>query len=142
MADNYIEFTTSIPLATPAECEWVETVLGDPPEILQPDWCQPEDMMLEFDWAIEVEGDKHLLVLFTTNNHFDTDKVEEFFRLFLTESPTKLTKVGAEFCYRSDATDIGAFGGSAVFCEKDADGHVKTEWLTTGGWLEAKLASS
>jgi hypothetical protein len=142
MPDNYIEFTTSIPLATPAECEWVETLFADPPKVLRPDWCGEDDLDLEFDWAIEVEGDSHLLVLFTTNGHFDTDKVEEFFRLFLTESPTKLTKVGAEFCYRSEGAEVGAFGGSAVFCEKGEDGHVKTEWLTTGGWLEAKLASS
>ena len=141
MANNYTEFSFSIPLATPAECEWVETLLANPPAELRPDWCEPEDDAcdLEFDWAIEVEDGQQKLVIFSQDGEGNTDKVEEFLKLFLANSPTELTKLGTEFSYRCDRPREGQFGGSAVFVWVAEGGEIKSEWTSTGDWLQSKL---
>ena len=141
MANNYTEFSFSIPLATTAECEWVETLLADPPAELRPDWCEPEDecLDLEFDWAIEVEDGEQKLVIFSQDGEGNTDKVEEFLKIFLAKSPTKLRKLGAEFSYRCDRPRVGQFGGSAVFVHVANDGSIVSEWMSTGDWLQNEL---
>ena len=144
MSNSYTEFSFSIPLATPAECEWVETLLANPPAALRPDWCEPEDDVcdLEFDWQIEVEDGKHELFIYTQDGEGNTDKVEEFLKIFLADAPTELKKLGAEFCYRCDKPRADQFGGSAVFVWVAEDGEIKSEWLSTGSWLQDKLAAS
>jgi hypothetical protein len=139
MANSYTEFSVSVPLATPAECEWVETLLANPPKSLRPDWCEDEDEDLEFDWCIEVEGDAHMLVVYSQDGCGNTDKVEEFFKLFLAGAPTELKKLGAEFSYRCDKPRVGEFGGSAFVVWVADDGEIQSEWTSTQSWLQEKL---
>ena len=139
MSDNYTEFSFSIPLATPAECEWVETLFADPPKALRPDWCGPDDLELEFEWTIEVEEGKHVLVIFSVLSCGNPDKVEEFFKLFLAGAPTKLRKLGAEFAHRCEEPDVDTFGGSAVCVEVANDGSISSTWISTASWLKKEL---
>lgn len=139
MANNYTEFSVSVPLATPAECEWVKTLLAKPPESLRPDWCDEDDCELEFEWVIEASGKVHELIIYTDSGEGNADKVEEFFKLFLADAPTKLKKLGAEFCFRSSRPRPGEFGGAAVVVWVGDDGEIQSDWLSTQGWLEEKL---
>jgi hypothetical protein len=147
MANNYTEFSFSIPLATPAECEWVETLFANPPEALRPDWCEPDEdgewpCDLEFDWEIDPCEDGHELFIYSQDGQGNTDKVEEFFKIFLAGAPTELEKLGAEFSYRCDKPRPDQFGGAAVVVWIADGGEIKSEWTSTSEWLQRKLATS
>ncbi len=139
MANNYIEFSFSIPLATPAECEWVETLFANPPEALRPDWCEEGDLDLEFDWEIEAGADGGELHIYSGDGCGNTDKVVEFFKIFLAGAPTELRKLGAEFCYRCEKPRPNEFGGAAALVWVGDDGKIEEEWMSTGSWLQDKL---
>jgi hypothetical protein len=144
MANNYTEFSFSIPLETLEEREWVEKLLADPPKELRPDWCEPEDdcLDLEFDWEIEDNGDQHEMFIYSQDGQGNTDKVEEFFKIFLAGAPTELERLGAEFSYRCDKPRPDQFGGAAVVVWIADGGEIKSEWTSTSEWLQRKLATS
>jgi len=141
MANNYTEFSAWVPLKTPAECEWVETLLANPPDDLRPDWCDPEDdPNPEFDWEIAAEGGAHALYIYSDGGCGSPDAVETFFKLFLADAPTELKKLGCQFCFRCDKPRPDEFGGSAVVVWVDDDGEVKSDWMSTYSWLQEKLS--
>ena len=89
---------------------------------------------------IEADGDAHELIIYTDSGEGNTDKVEEFFKMFLADAPTKLTKLGAEFCYRCDKARPGEFGGAAVVVWVADGGEIQSEWMSTQHWLQERLA--
>lgn len=136
--NTYTEFSFTIPLRTLAECEWVETLLANPPESLRPEWCEEDDLTVEFEWAIDATTEGHELCLYS-DGYANTDVVEEFLRLFLANAPTELRALGFEACYRGDYPRPGEFGGFAAVVWRDDKGEIYTDYQSTQSWLAGKL---
>ena len=136
MANNYTEFSVLVPLATEAERAWVKKTLSEPHEDLLPEGRDDGEGDVEFEWDLDDEG-----LCIYSNGHGNTDAVEIFFKLFLADAPTKLTKLTAEFCYRCDRPKPGEFGGAAVivWVGDDEEQTIQSDWCSTSAWLNEKL---
>lgn len=140
MANSYTEFSVFIALRTQEERDWVNKTLSDPPEVLRPDWCEPEDADTDFRWELTEETPySDPGVVLWSEGESNPDKVEEFFKMFLAEAPTQTKALGAEFCYRCEKPRPGEFGGAAVVVWVGEDGTIESDWQSSSSWLDEKL---
>jgi hypothetical protein len=114
MANNYTEFSFSIPLETLEEREWVEKLLADPPKELRPDWCEPEDdcLDLEFDWEIEDNGDQHEMFIYSQDGRSGQSSATAATSPGRTSSVARLLSSGLPTAARSRASGHPPASGS------------------------------
>lgn len=144
MADNYLQFSEGIDGLTPAECEWIETVLRmdtDDEELLTK---LKDELALEgdvdlccwpgFEWKIEPDKDGNHTVWLYGDDYGNLDHVSWFISAFIHKFRPDMifTLTWAETCSKPL---LGEFGGGFLVVGKD-------DIVCENAWTQAQRAAA
>lgn len=138
MANDYVDFSFSFKINSPAEAEFLDNILhaadnNDPDDelcldIFGRDW--QEDPGLGFDYKIDCDYDGGVVYLYTDSGEGNTEYAACLCLAYLEHFELNKT-LGFAWAEHCSKPRIGAFGGGAVRINR----FNGLEWFTTWKWL-------
>lgn len=144
MANNYTHFSFEFKINSPAEAEYLETILqsadsyedgGTAKDIIDDIFEDYEDYgCLGFDCCIECGPDGGEAWVHDDAGEGNVDFVVQFLQAYMLKF--KITKpIAFEFAFTCSKPRVGEFGGGAVVVTATG-----SDWLNTAQWIQKKLS--
>ena len=144
MANNYTHFSFEFKINSPAEAEYLETVLqsadsydegGTAKDIIDDVFEDYEEYgCLGFDYKIECGADGGEVWIHDDGGEGNVDYVVQFLQAYMLKFKVR-SPICFEFAFTCSSPRVGEFGGGAVI----VFAH-DSKWLNSATWIKEKLS--